>query len=134
MKKSGCPRRGGQAQRAVLKARGGFSLTETIVALMLLSVGILGATSGGGAVVKQLGVARGDLGLWAAQQTVGDSLQERGYGGVTAASRMVGNYSFSWTLDESTPYLQKLIVAGHSTGSFAVADTMVIYLGSPGAP
>jgi hypothetical protein len=125
---------GREAVRGRLKARGGFSVVETIVSLVLLGVGIAGATTAGGAVSRQLGTARGDLGLWAAQQTVGDSLQERGYGGVLAGSRTIGDYVFSWTLDESTPYLQKVIIAAHSTGNFAVADTVVLYLGSPSAP
>jgi prepilin-type N-terminal cleavage/methylation domain-containing protein len=117
-----------------LRARRGLSLVEVIVAVMVLAVGIIGVVSAGNSVVRQLGSARGDLHLWAALQTVGDSLRQRGFGGVTDGSRSIGSYDFSWSVNSSTANLNIVTVAGSSTGRVVVADTVLIYLGNPNAP
>jgi hypothetical protein len=66
-----------------LGPRAGISLLETVVALLLLSAGMLAVTSAGSAVTRQLKVSRTENELWGAMQTVGDSLQQRGFGNVT---------------------------------------------------
>jgi Tfp pilus assembly protein PilV len=123
----------GQEQHGQLRARRGLSLVEVVVSVMLLAVVILGVVSAGKAVTRQLGSARGDLHLWAALQTVGDSLRQRGYGAVTDGSRSVGSYQFNWTVNTSTTNLNIVTLAGSSTGRVVVSDTVVIYLGNPNA-
>jgi prepilin-type N-terminal cleavage/methylation domain-containing protein len=114
--------------------RPGFSIVEVIVALVVLSAGIIGAMAVNSTTSRQYRAARGDLGLWAALQTVGDSLQQRGFGGVTGSTRSVGDYAFSWSVDSSVTDLHRVTLAGWSTGPSAVADTVVIFLPRPSAP
>jgi hypothetical protein len=102
-----------------------------VVSLVLLSAGMVGVTSGGTAVARQLRSARGDLGLWAAMQTVGDSLQQRGYGAVTGGTAAIGNLRLTWVVDPSTPNLHRVTVAGSSTVHVGVADTVVLFLVKP---
>jgi len=125
----------GQDQRGAPRARNGFSLVEVLVSIVLLGVGILGVSSAGTAVNRQLGAARGDLHLWAAMQTVGDSLKQSGYGAVTAGSRSIGTYSVGWSVSKSVANLDIVTLGGKSTtGGIVVADTILIYLGNPNAP
>jgi hypothetical protein len=114
--------------------RAGFGLVEIVVALMLLSIGIIGVASTGSAVRSQMGSVRTNLQLWAGLQSVADSLQAVGFGGVAAGSRSIGAASFSWTVDASVPYLESVVVRGWSTGPFPAADTIVVFVASPNAP
>lgn len=108
--------------------RRGISLVEVIVALVLLGAGLLGVTSVGAAVIAQLKSARTEVELWAALQTIGDSLQQRGWGNVADSSRVMGRYSFRWTVDRTVPTLDRLTVAGSVTEPVIRSDTLIIYL------
>ena len=118
-----------------LQPRGGFSLVEVLVSVVVLAAGILGLSSVGTATVRELGTARGDLHLWAAMQTVGDSLQQTDYATVSAGSRSIDGYSLSWSVDRSTANLARVTVGGQSTGRrVVVADTAILFLVNPDAP
>jgi type II secretory pathway component PulJ len=114
--------------------RPGFSLVEVIVALLMLSVGILALMGIGTVTARQYRAARADLGLWAALQTVGDSLQQRGHGGVRDSTRTIGDYSFSWSVDSAVVNLHRVTLSGGSPLGGGVADTIVIFLARPYAP
>jgi prepilin-type N-terminal cleavage/methylation domain-containing protein len=115
-------------------SRSGFSLVEVIVALVVLSVGIIGVMGLGAVTTRQYRAARADLGLWATLQTVGDSLQQRGHGAVTGSSRTIGEYSFSWSVDSAVANLHRVTLAGWSSASAGgVADTVIIFLAKPDA-
>jgi Tfp pilus assembly protein PilV len=124
------PRRERRQQRELRTshARGGFSLVETIVAVVLLSFAILGVTGTGTAVLKQMGRARSDLQLWAGLQTVADSLRSVGIGSVGAGNRTIAGYSFTWTVDSTTNAYDMIVLRGSSSGTHAVADSMVIWI------
>jgi Tfp pilus assembly protein PilV len=126
MRQKTIPRRGGKERG--LRARGGFSIVETIVALVLLGVGLLGVVSVGTTMTRQLGRARSDLQLWAGLQTVADSLAALSVGSATASSRSIAGYSFAWTVDTTNAGYSKVSLRGGSTGTFAVADSMIIWL------
>jgi prepilin-type N-terminal cleavage/methylation domain-containing protein len=116
------------------RVRRGFSLVEVLVALVVLSIGMIGVATMGSITTRQYSRARDDLGLWAALQTVGDSLQQQGFGAVTGGDRNSGIYSFGWSVDSSTTNLHKVTLAGWSTAPRGVADTVVIFLARPDAP
>jgi type II secretory pathway pseudopilin PulG len=110
-------------------ARGGFSLVETIVAVLLLSFAILGVTSSGTGVLLQMGRARSDMQLWAGLQTVADSLRSLGMGGVSGGSRTIAGFSFTWTVDSTTNPYDMIMLRGNSpSGGVVVNDSMVIWL------
>jgi Tfp pilus assembly protein PilV len=108
--------------------RSGISLVEVIVALVLLAAGLLAVTSAGSAVISQLKVAQSEVELWAALQSVGDSLQQLGHGNVTDGSRALDGYNFTWAVDSTLPNLDLVTIAGSVTEPVLRADTMLIYL------
>jgi Tfp pilus assembly protein PilV len=91
------------------RRRPGISLVEVVVALMLLAGGMLAVTSAGSAVIGQLKVSRTEVQLWGALQTVGDSLQQLGYGNATSCvdpipCRVIADrYNFFWSVDTGGP-------------------------------
>jgi prepilin-type N-terminal cleavage/methylation domain-containing protein len=127
-------RRGGARGLGRRRARSGFSLVEVLVALVVLSIGMIGVATMGSITTRQYSRARDDLGLWAAMQTVGDSLQQQGFGAVSGNTVAVNTYNFSWSVDTSTTNLHKVTLAGWSTAPRGVADTVVIFLARPYAP
>jgi prepilin-type N-terminal cleavage/methylation domain-containing protein len=126
-------RRGGRGSGRPT-ARPGFSLVEVLVALVVLSIGMIGLASMSSITTRQYSRARDDLGLWAALQTVGDSLQQQGFGTVSGNTLAVGSYSFSWSVDTSAANLHKITLAGWSSARRGVADTVVLFLARPDAP
>jgi Tfp pilus assembly protein PilW len=116
------------------RARPGFSLVELIVGLTLLAFGLISVTAAGTIVTRQLGTARSEMDLWAGLQSVGDSLQARGFAGVSAGSQSIGGVDLSWTVDDAEPFINKVTLVGSTNGRFASADTLIIYIGDPNAP
>jgi Tfp pilus assembly protein PilV len=125
-----------RAVRGRCAPREGISLVEVIVALMLLGGGLVGVTSSGVAVISQMKVSRTEVELWAALQTVGDSLQQLGHGNVSdcpAAAdgtpcRVIDRYGFNWTVTSPQPNLNVLTIAGSVSDPVLRTDTMLVYL------
>src|SRR5687768_4885007 len=104
----------------MLPRRGG-SLVEVVVALMLLTGGMLAVTSSGTAVISQLKTSQTEMELWAALQSVGDSLQQLGHGNAASGTRVDGRHTFTWTVDDTatdsvlTANLNRITLAGSVT-------------------
>lgn len=122
------------AQSVGLMPRGGMGLVEVVVALLLLAGGMLAVTSTGTVVISQLKISQTELELWAALQTVGDSLQQLGHGNAAAGTRVDGGYTFTWTVDTSATdsllaaNLNRITLAGSVTEPALRSDTVLIYL------
>jgi hypothetical protein len=90
--------------------RGGMSLVEVVVALVLLAGGMLAVTTAGSAVIGQLKASQTENELWGALQTVGDSLQQLGFGNAAscvdidpAPCRVEGGrFNFIWTVEDNS--------------------------------
>jgi Tfp pilus assembly protein PilV len=117
-----------------LLPRGGLSLVEVVVALMLLAGGMLAVTSSGTAVIGQLKTARTEVELWAALQTVGDSLQQLAYGTASSDSRVDGRYNFQWTVDNSVsdptldPRLNRITIQASVTEPVARSESLILFV------
>ena len=78
-------------------ARGGFSLVEVVIAIVILSVGVLGLAGMTGFMVRQTTLADSMTERSAAFQTVVDRLQSMPYDSVSSGSDSVGIFAISWS-------------------------------------
>ncbi len=95
-------------------ARRGLTLIEVIVAMLVLTVGLLGLAAGTGFVLRSTEVARIDTNRAAALQSAIESLRAVPFDDVAADTRQVGEYAISWSqLSGDTNWrLMQIVVEG----------------------
>lgn len=101
---------------------GGFSMIEVIVAMMILTIGVLGLAGTTAYIIRQ--VTLGDLMTErsAAFQTIIDRLQSLPYDNVTSGADTIGVFAISWTSTNSGPQnkIVEMITVGPGLGGALV--------------
>ena len=111
-----------EARQPTKGREAGFSMIEVVVAMLILTVGVLGLAGTTAYIVRQ--VTLGDLMTErsAAFQTVIDRLQSLPYDQVTSGSDNVGVFAISWTSTNSGPQnkIVQMITVGPGLGGALV--------------
>lgn len=79
------------------RSRGGFSLIEVIVALIVLTMGVLGMAATTGFVVRQTTAADMRTNRTAALQTVLERLRATSWSSIGSGSDVVGHFDVDWS-------------------------------------
>jgi len=114
-------RRGAPEERVHAGERGGFTIVEIVIALIVLTVGVLGMAGTTAYVVRQVTLANVMTKRAAAFQTTIDHLQALPYASVTSGSDSVGDYAISWTAvnDGSQSRIVTIVTAGPGLATVA---------------
>ena len=80
-----------------LERRGGFTMVEVIVAMVILTVGVLGLAGTTGLIVRQITLSDMSTDRSAALQTVLERIRSLPFDSVADGSQTMGDYSLSWT-------------------------------------
>jgi Tfp pilus assembly protein PilV len=109
-----------QARR---QARGGFSMVEVVIALIILMVGVLGLAGTTAFIVRQVTLSDLMTERTAAFQTVIDRLQSLPYDSVASGSDSIGIFLATWTSTTSGGQnkLVQIITTGPGVTSVAGA-------------
>ncbi len=83
-------------------SRSGFSLVEVVVAMLVLTVGLLALAAGTGWVIRSVEVARIETARSAALQTGIEQVRATPFDDLTGGSVAVGEYQVTWTELETT--------------------------------
>lgn len=118
--------------------RGGFSLVEVLVGVILLSTGVLGLAAAGSAGVAQTTRSRDDTQFWGDAQQILDSLVARGFGlPATIDSTIVRTRKIKWIIASPASAPQKITMivfrkgyqlTARNVASPTVPDTIVYYM------
>lgn len=102
---------------------GGFSLVEVIIALMILTVGILGLAGTTAFVVRQVNMADVSTDRSNARQSVLERIRAMDYDSLASGSDSIGRYAMSWrvTVDGTS---KVVAVAITGPGMKSVPGTM----------
>ncbi|HEV8358108.1 MAG TPA: prepilin-type N-terminal cleavage/methylation domain-containing protein [Gemmatimonadales bacterium] len=123
------------APRRPATARGGHSLIELMVAIVVLSIGLLALGAAAGLSVSDMSRSRRDTQYWADVQQVTDSLLLTGWGAVTAGSATVRGRAMSWTVttvNANTKQLNILVTRyRYSSLTATTQDLVVLTLSNP---
>lgn len=120
--------------------RDGLTLIEVIVAMLVLTVGLLGLAGGTGWAVRNAELARIETNRSAAVQSAVEGIRAIPYDQVAAGEEVYGDYSVSWstTATGQTWKLMEIVVVGpgrvtEGGGAVAVevADTVEYRLVQP---
>jgi len=122
-------------RRSRAGAWGGQSLVELLVAIVVLSIGLLALAAGAGVALRDMSSSRRDFAYWGDVQQVADSLLGRGWNNVATGSTTVRGRAISWTVTTETASRQRLNIsvtrslATSRTGT--ATDALVLYLAKP---
>ncbi len=99
--------------------RAGFSLVEVIIAMMILTIGLLGLAGSTAYIVRNITYADLMTERSVAFQTIIDRLQSLEFDSVTSGSDSVGIYAIRWSsaLDGSQSKIVTMVTAGPGIGS-----------------
>jgi prepilin-type N-terminal cleavage/methylation domain-containing protein len=121
-------------------ARAGFTLVEVLVALIILTVGVLGLAGTTALAVRQVTVADITAERATALQSVIERLRSQDYGDLAAGSDSIGRFDTRWTVTEDPRSKEiEIVTIGPGVASGAamsglgaeVADTFVYRIVRP---
>ena len=82
--------------------RGGFSLVELVIAVIILAFGVLGLAGTTAFTVRQITLADVNTERSAAQQAVVERIRSTTYNSVGTGSATIGDFAVSWSVTDST--------------------------------
>ena len=117
------------------RARGGFSLVEVLIAIVVLAIGLLALGAAAGLSIRDMNRSRRDMSYWADVQQVADSLQRRGWGNVTSGSANIRGRAMSWTVSTVNSKTQQVSLLVSRTRytqlTGTVQDNVLLFLSTP---
>ncbi len=119
------------SDKSILTDERGASLLEVLLAVMIISLSLVGLMATGGVAVRQLHVARADMQLWSAVQYQVESLMKAGYDSLATDSSVVHGYPMRWTVSGTDPMKVLFVVESETRAQQVVEDTIVLYLTDP---
>jgi Tfp pilus assembly protein PilV len=117
--------------REALRERGGLSLVEILVGVVILAVALLGLAAAGGVAARQLYWGRQDMHRWVALQQQLETLVAQGYDSVATDSAVVQGYPMRWEVTGTNPKQILLMMQRQNLQGVWVEDTLVTYLADP---
>ena len=112
-----------------LRATSGFSLTELLISVIIISIGIVGFATAVGLMATELWFGRRDTEI---SMLVSDQIEELKAGGaasVTPGSLVEGNYRLDWTIQATNPVTTVIMVATYyGNNGVQRADTILTYI------
>jgi prepilin-type N-terminal cleavage/methylation domain-containing protein len=102
--------------------RGGFSMVEVIIAIVILAVGVLGLAGTTAYIVRQVTLADLMTERSAAFQTIVDRIQSLPFDNVTTGSDSVGIFAVTWdaVLDGPQNKIVTIVTTGPGLGGTTV--------------
>jgi len=125
-----CRRSSTAGRRAAVRLRGsaGFSITEIIVSVMIVSIGVIAFATAVGLASRdiKLGQRHTDIAMLVTDQL--EQLKTVPYDQVQSGQRTQGDYQLTWTVVGGNPKKVVLVVQYTGLDSNPRADTLVTYI------
>lgn len=106
----------------------GFTIVEVLVALIVLSVGILGSLSIFASVTRTFTAGQTSVEAAANAAAMLEAVRGDGCRRSTASAGNGGSAAYTWIVDEISPELRRVTVIAHSVGLRARTDTFSVFV------
>lgn len=106
--------------------RGGFSLVELVVAVLILSIGVLGLAGTTAVVIRQVTLADVNTERSAALQTVVEEIRATPYDNLNDGSRVEGAFKVSWDVEDASGQTKSVQVVTTGPGLSAPGGSMPV--------
>lgn len=123
--------------------RGGFTIVETLVAIIVLSVGVLALASSVGGITRMMSSGQRKTRATTIAASILDSLRNKAYSAIPKCSGLIngagsgpvtqyGNkYTTAWTVTGAGTSRQIIIRVGYRVGTRPQGDTLVSTIHPP---
>ncbi|HKA59627.1 MAG TPA: prepilin-type N-terminal cleavage/methylation domain-containing protein [Gemmatimonadales bacterium] len=115
--------------------RRGVSLVEVLIAMVLMSFGLLSLAQAAALGLRVTTRARNDMQYYADEQQIMDSLVARGWNKVTSGATTLRGRPVSWTVTTLTPNAQRITMLvtrpKYQSPTRYATDTLTVYLNNP---
>jgi prepilin-type N-terminal cleavage/methylation domain-containing protein len=111
-----------------LQERNGFSITEILISIVIIAVGVIGLASAVSFAATELWYGDRDTHLSMLITDQMERLKAAGYDAVTPGQRSEAGYVLEWIVEGSAPKKVILTAGYRSRDGQARADTIVTYL------
>jgi Tfp pilus assembly protein PilV len=122
------------ARMKVMNERG-VSLVEALVALILMSIGLLSLAQAAALGLRVTARARSDMQYYADEQQVMDSLMSRGWNRVISGSTTIRGRPVTWTVTTLSPKSQRILMTlqrpKYLKPGQMTTDTLIVFLANP---
>jgi Tfp pilus assembly protein PilV len=111
-----------------LSSRGGFSVTELLISVVVIAVGVVGLTSAVGLASTEMRLGKRDteLSMLVADQL--ETLKGSDHDSVVSGQRVEGPYTLVWNVQGNDPKRVVLVAEYVNADGSSRADTVVTYL------
>jgi prepilin-type N-terminal cleavage/methylation domain-containing protein len=96
--------------------RGGFSLVELMIAVIILAFGVLGLAATTAFIVRQITLSDVNTERSAALQGVVERIRSTTFNSVGSGSQTIGSYSVTWSVTDSTTVTKTVRVITRGPG------------------
>ncbi len=111
-----------------LEGRSGFTITELLLSVIIISVGVVGFASAVGLVATELRIGGRDTEVAALLADQAERIKSLSYDAVTEGSRGVGEYVLEWEVKSFDPKKVVLRATFPAPEGGQFADTVVLYI------
>lgn len=108
--------------------RSGFTLTEVLISVVIVAIGVVGFVSAVGLSTTELWMSQRDTDVSLLMADQAERLRALPYDSVRAGSRDVGDYGLSWDVQGGDPKEVILEATYARYGGGQAADTIVLYI------
>lgn len=111
-----------------VRGQAGFSITELLMSVIIISVGVVGFASAVGLASTELWIGRRDTEV---SMLVTDQLEEikaLDYSAVVPGSKTAGDYQLTWDVQGNNPKKVVLVATYASHNDGLLVDTLVTYI------
>ncbi len=106
----------------------GFTLTELLISVVVIAVGVVGFVSAVGVAATELWIGNRDTEISLLLTDQAERLKSLPYDSVQAGTRDEGDYQLSWDVQGSDPKTVLLEAAYARHNGAPRADTVVVYI------
>lgn len=111
-----------------IEGRSGFTITELLLSVIIIAVGVVGFASAVGLMATELRIGRRDTDVAALLADQAEQLKSLPYASVVEGSRGVGAYTLEWEIQGLDPKKVVLSATFPVADGGQLADTVVLYI------
>lgn len=113
-----------------LRGEAGFSLTELLISLIMISVGVVGFATAVGLISKEVRIGGRDTEVALLVTDRMEALKAMGHDAIVPGTASQGPYQLSWNVEGADPKKVVLVVTYPKEGEGFMSDTVVSYIPS----
>ena len=111
-----------------ISGQAGFSITELLMAIIIISVGVVGFASAVGLASTELWIGRRDTEVALLVTDQLEELKSRDYAAVVPGARTVGDYQLAWDVQGTDRKKVILVATYYGSNGSVLVDTFVTYI------